>query len=89
MLQEAPLTLENYWTMTKNIFWIIITIISICFTLIIFCFTAFVIEFLIRLANVLFITIDENNENSTLDFMEILGKMYTILKGTLNSVNGN
>ena len=89
LLQEAPLSLEDYWTMIKTIFWIIITVISICFTLIIFCFTAFVIEFLIRLANVLFITIDENNENSTLDIMEMLGKIYTILKGTLNSVNGS
>lgn len=89
LLQEAPLSLEDYWTMIKTIFWIVITVISICFTLVIFCFTAFGIEFLIRLANVLFVTIDENNENSTLDFMEILGKIYTILKGTLNSVNGD
>ena len=89
LLQEAPLTLENYWEMIKDVFWVIITIISICFTLIIFCFTAIVIEFLIRLANVLFITIDQNAEDSTLDFMEILGKIYNILKGTFNSVNGN
>jgi hypothetical protein len=89
LLQEAPLSLEDYWIMIKTVFWIIVTIIGICFTLIIFCFTAIGIEFLIRLANVLFITIDENNEDSTLDFMEIIGKIYSILKGTLNSVNGD
>ena len=89
LLQEAPLTLENYWTMIKTVFYIIGTVISICFTLFIFFWTAIAVEFLVRLANVLFITIDENNENSTLDFMEILGKIYTILAGTFNSMNGD
>jgi len=89
LLQDAPLSLEDYWIMIKKIFWIIITVISICFTLFIFFWTAIAVEFLVRLANVLFITIDENNENSTLDFMEILGKIYSILKGTFNSVGGD
>jgi len=88
LLQEAPLTLENYWTMIKNIFWIITTIIGICFTLLIFFWTAIAVEFLTRLANVLFIAIDENNEDSKLDIMEIISKVYGMLKDTFNSVNG-
>jgi hypothetical protein len=85
LLQEAPLTLDNYWQMIKDVF----CIISICFTLLIFFWTAIAVEFLTRLSNVLFIAIDENNADSTLDFVQILGKIYIMIKETFNSVNGD